>query len=75
MALDLAYAHAACVHRHNLVVETGKAPLIALDQLRVERPFLIARDPDVNLRSLRQDRLLRITVSAVPSALRRFILR
>ena len=37
MALDLAHRHAARVHRHDLVVETGKPSLIALDQLRIER--------------------------------------
>ena len=58
MALDLANRHAARVHRHDLVVEAGKPPLVALDQLRIECAFPIARNADVDLGRLRQDRLL-----------------
>ena len=38
MAADLAHAHAARIHRDNLVVEVGESPLILRDQLRIERP-------------------------------------
>jgi len=75
MALDLADRHAARVHRHDLVVEAGKASLIALDELRIERPLPVPRNADVNLRALRQNRLLRIAVAAVRAALRRFALQ
>ena len=75
MALDLPHAHAARIHRHDLVVEAGKASLIALDQLRIERPLPIARNPDVELRAFRQNRLLRIAVAPVRSAFRRFALQ
>jgi hypothetical protein len=37
MALNLAHRHAAGVHRHDLLVEAGKPPLIARDQLRIKR--------------------------------------
>lgn len=33
MTLDLPDRHAARVHQHDLVVEAGKAPLIALNQI------------------------------------------
>ena len=44
VALDLADAHAAGVHRDDLVVEAGKAPLVLGDQLRVEGRQPVARD-------------------------------
>ena len=72
MALDLAHRHAARVHRHDLVVEAGKPSLIALDQLWIERAFPVARNADVDLRRLRQDRLLRIAVAPVLGAVRGF---
>ena len=36
MADDLARAHAAGVHRDDLLVEAGKAALVLGDQLRIE---------------------------------------
>jgi hypothetical protein len=57
------------IHRHDLVVETGKPALIALDQLRIERPLPIAGDADVDLRCFRQDRLLRRAVATALSHL------
>jgi hypothetical protein len=72
MTLDLAHRHAARVHRHDLVVEAGKPPLIALDQLRIERAFAVARNADVDLRRFRQNRLLRIAVAPVLGAVRSF---
>jgi hypothetical protein len=75
VALDLPHAHAARVHRHDLVVEAGKAPLIALDQLRIERSFPIARNANVDLRVLGQDRLRRVAVATVRTALRCFALQ
>jgi hypothetical protein len=65
VALNLPHRHAPRIHRHDLVVEAGKAPLIALDQLRIERPVPVARDADVDLRRLRQDRLLRRAVAPI----------
>jgi hypothetical protein len=44
MPPDLAGAHAAGVHRHDLVVEAGEAALVLGDQLRVEGRQPVARD-------------------------------
>jgi hypothetical protein len=73
MALDLAHRHAARVHRDDFVVEARKPSLIALDQLRIERAFAVARNAHVDLRSFRQNRLLRIAVAPVLGALRGFV--
>jgi hypothetical protein len=43
MAGDLARAHATGVHRHDLLIEAGEAPLILGDQLRVVTAVSIAR--------------------------------
>ena len=43
MAADLAHAHAARIHRDNLVVKVGESPLILRDQLRIiesEHPYI-----------------------------------
>ena len=47
-----------------ILVEAGKTPLIALDQLRIERSLPIARDANADLGGLRPHRLLRIAVAA-----------
>ena len=46
MAADLAHAHAARIHRDNLVVEVGESPLILRDQLRIKHPQLRSRGID-----------------------------
>src|SRR6187402_2443977 len=66
VALNLPRGHAARIHRHDLLVEAGEAALIPGDQLRIERPFPIAWNPDVELRGLCQNRLLRMPVAMVP---------
>src|SRR5215207_5580828 len=66
VALNLPRGHAARIHRHDLLVEAGEAALIPGDQLRIERPFPIAGNPDVELRGLRQNGLLRMPVAMVP---------
>jgi hypothetical protein len=63
MALDLAHTHAARIHRHDLLVETGKPALIFGDQLRVEGSRTIARDR--NLGGVRQNRLFRIAIAII----------
>ena len=73
MALDLPNRHAARIHRHDLVVEAWKPPLIPLDQLRIERPLPIARNAHIDLRRFGQDGLLRIAVAAVLRPFCRFI--
>src|SRR3954464_3928426 len=66
VALNLPRGHAARIHRHDLLVEAGEAALIPGDQLRIERPFPIAGNPDVELRGLCQNGLLRMPVAMVP---------
>src|SRR5829696_9197599 len=44
VALDLPGAHAPRVHRDDLVVEAGEAPLVLGDELRVEARLPIPRD-------------------------------
>jgi hypothetical protein len=48
MAGDLARAHAARIHRDDLLIEAGKAALIFRDQLRVKARLPVARDRQVN---------------------------
>ena len=43
---DLAGAHAPRVHRHDLLVEAGKAALVCGDQLRIEARLAVARYVD-----------------------------
>src|SRR5664279_5709120 len=69
MALDVAHAHAARIHRHNLLVEARKPTLIASDQLGIERSFPVARNPNVELRRLGDHSLRRMAVAMVPAPL------
>ena len=70
MPLDLPNRHSPRIHRDDLIVEAGKPPLIALDQLWIERALPIAGDANVDLRRLGQDRLLRIAVPPIPAPFR-----
>jgi tetratricopeptide (TPR) repeat protein len=65
MADDLAGAHAAGVHRDDLVVEPRKAALVLGDQLRVEACLAVARHRQLDLAGIGDDRLLAITISPV----------
>lgn len=65
MAGNLPGAHAARVHRHDLVIEARKAPLVLGDQLRIEAALTIARDCKLNLGRVRDHRLAAIAVAAV----------
>jgi transposase len=69
MSLDLPHAHAAAVHRDDLVVKPGKAPLIFGDQLRVEGRPPITGHLDLDLAGVGQDRLPAIAIAAVPITL------
>ena len=68
MVTDRARAHATRVHRDDLVVEVGEAPLVLGNQLRVERPRSIARDVQAHLGRARQHRLGRRPVAPVRPA-------
>src|SRR3954447_9207454 len=65
MTDDLAGAHAAGVHRNDLVVETRKAALVLGDQLRIETGLAVARRRQLDLAAIGYDRLLAIAISPV----------
>jgi len=65
MADDLAGAHAAGVHRDDLVVEPWKAALVLGDQLRIETGLPVARHRQLDLAAVGDDRLLAITISPI----------
>ena len=44
MALDLTHAHPARIHRNDPIIETGKPPPVARDQLWIERSRPITGD-------------------------------
>ena len=69
MTLDVAHAHAAGVHRDDLVIEAGKATLVLRDQLRFEGPAPVARDLELDLARVRDDRLLAVAVAMVAARL------
>ena len=68
MALDLAHRHAAGVEAQNLVVEAVKMRLALGDQLRLEAAGAVARDRDLDLAVIGQDRLAARAVAAVAAA-------
>ena len=68
VALDLANRHAAPVEAQDLVVEAAEPPLALRDQLRLEAAGPVARDLDVDLAVLGQDRLRARAVAAVAAA-------
>jgi hypothetical protein len=68
MALDFANAHAARIHRDDLLVETGKSPLIFGDQLRIEGRQSVARNFKLDLAGLGENRFSAISVPAIATA-------
>jgi hypothetical protein len=68
MALDFADAHAARIHRDDLLVETRKSPLIFGDQLRIEGRQPVARNLELDLASLRENRFSAIAIPAIRAA-------
>ena len=69
MTLDIPDAHAAGVHRDDLVVEAGKAALVLGDQLRLECPAPITRDLELDLARVRGNRLPAVAVAMVAARL------
>ena len=65
MADDLAGAHAARIHRNDLVVEAREAALVFGDQLRIKAGLAVARHHQLDLPAVGDDRLLAITISPV----------
>ena len=68
VALDLAHRHAARVEAQDLVVEAVEPGLALGDQLRLEAAGPVARDRDLDLAVLGQDRLRARPVAAVAAA-------
>jgi hypothetical protein len=67
----LAGAHAARVHRNDLLVETGEPTLVLADQLRIEGRQPIPGDPEGDLAGLGQYALPAVAVTAIGPAIRR----
>ncbi len=63
MADDLASAHAAGVHRDDLVIEPRKPPLVLSDQLRIEADLAVTRHRELDLAGVGDHRLPSITVT------------
>ena len=71
MPLDLAHAHAARVHRDDLLVEAVEAPLMAGHDLRLEAAAAITRPLDPDAAVVGVDRLLAEAVTGVACTTRR----
>src|SRR6201987_4816999 len=65
MADDLAGAHAAGIHRDNLVVEPREAALVLGDQLRIKAGLAVTRNLQLDLAGVGNDRLLAIPISPI----------
>ncbi|CAM3332824.1 hypothetical protein KOXY103107_17460 [Komagataeibacter xylinus] len=65
MALDLTYAHPTRIHRDDPIIEAGKPPPVAGDQLRIERSRPITGDVQPYPTGIRQHRLLPIAIATV----------
>src|SRR4051794_13763981 len=69
VADDLAGAHAPRVHRDDLVVEAGEAPLVLGDQLRVEARLPVAWYRQLDPARVGDDGLAAVPVAAVAGSL------
>jgi hypothetical protein len=65
MADDLAGAHAAGVQRDDLVVKAREAALVLGDQLRIKPGLAVARNLQLDLAGIGNNRLLAITISPI----------
>ena len=61
----LTRAHAARIHRDNLVIEPGEPPLVLGDQLRIEAALTVTRNVDIDLAGVGDNSLAAIAVAAV----------
>jgi hypothetical protein len=68
MALDLADCHATRIEAQDLVVETVEPRLSFRDQLRLEAANAVARDGNLDLAIVGQDRLRTRPIAAVATA-------
>lgn len=65
---DRTGAHAARIHRHDLVVGTRKAALVPGDELRIEGRLTIARDLQLDPSGLGRHRLAAVAIAAAAVA-------
>src|SRR3954465_12010771 len=65
MADNRAGAHAAGVHRDDLVIKPRKAALVSGDQLRIETGLAVARYRQLDPAGIGEDRLLAITIAPI----------
>jgi hypothetical protein len=65
VALDLAHAHAAGVHRHDLLIKARKAPLVFGNQLRIKSRQAITGDRQIDRAGVGQHGLAAIAVAGV----------
>jgi hypothetical protein len=68
MALDLADCHATRIEAQDLVVDTVEPRLSFRDQLRLEAANAVARDGNLDLAIVGQDRLRTRPIAAVATA-------
>jgi hypothetical protein len=68
MSLDVARAHAARVHRNDLVVEARPAALVLGQNLRLEAPVAIARHPDLHRAEITLHSFPAVPVAVVAAA-------
>jgi len=69
MGLDLARAQAAGVERDHLLVEAGEAALVLGDELRIETSVTIARNRQLELAAVGQNRLGTAAVAVIAGRL------
>src|SRR3954471_13862051 len=68
--LDIAGAHAAGVHRHELVVEAREAALVLGDELRVEGRQPVARDLQIELGGVGEHALGTVAIPTIGAPVR-----
>src|SRR4051794_27588613 len=71
MADNFAGAHAAGVHRDDLVIKPRKAALVSGDQLRIETGLAVARHRQLDPTGIGNDRLLAVAIAPVARLLAR----
>ena len=68
--MNLTHRHAACVHRHDLVVKAGEAALMLRDQQRLEAAGAVAWDVDAQRAVIGQNGLAGGAIAVIVGLLR-----
>jgi hypothetical protein len=69
MALNVPHAHAAGIHRDDLLVKAGKASLVLRDELRLKTAVSVPGNRNLPRCVVRQHRLLTVAVAMIARAL------